>query len=202
LTEISPCVYSRFQIIEAAYELVREKGWDAVSTRAIAKQLGSSTMPIYSHVKSVEELEKELHKKARSLLRHYQQKEYTRHTLLNLAFGYVTFARDEKNLFRFLYLDRPDKVDLEDISTMKKWFFEEFGERGDEAVALLKLGTAGQEDLLRYTWIFTHGLAVMVNSGVLGRYTDRVILELLRNAGEAFYMWSVEKGGEGFESEK
>ncbi len=159
-------------------------------------------MPIYSHVKSVEELEKELHKKARSLLRHYQQKEYTRHTLLNLAFGYVTFARDEKNLFRFLYLDRPDKVDLEDISTMKKWFFEEFGERGDEAVALLKLGTAGQEDLLRYTWIFTHGLAVMVNSGVLGRYTDRVILELLRNAGEAFYMWSVEKGGEGFESEK
>ena len=42
----------------------------------------------------------------------------------------------------------------------------------------------------------------MVNSGVLGRDTDRVILELLRNAGEAFYMWSAEKGGKGFESEK
>ena len=55
---IQPSVYSRQQIVDAAFELIREEGWPAVSTRAIAKKIGSSTMPIYSHVRSVDELKK------------------------------------------------------------------------------------------------------------------------------------------------
>ncbi len=201
---VQPSVYSRLQIIEAAFKLVREQGWGAVSTRAIAKELGSSTMPIYSHVQSVEELEKELHIKARTLLKDFQRRMYTQHTLLNLAFGYVAFARDEKNLFRFLYLERPNRINMEDISAVKEWFFAEFGEQGGEAKALLELQASGQEALVGYTWIFTHGLAVLVNSGALGRCSDEDILDFLMNAGEAFYLWGNEKGGVSFgkDSEK
>ncbi|MDO9533856.1 MAG: TetR/AcrR family transcriptional regulator [Bacillota bacterium] len=111
-----PSVYSQSQIFDATFELIREQGWSGISTRAIAKKLGSSTMPIYSHVRSVEELEKELLTRSRSLLKDFQERPYTEHALLNLAFGYVAFARDEKHLFRFLYLERPNKVDLEDVS--------------------------------------------------------------------------------------
>ena len=55
-----PGVYSWEQIIDAAPELIHEAGWSKVPTRSLAKKLGSSTMPIYSHVRSVEELEKEV----------------------------------------------------------------------------------------------------------------------------------------------
>ncbi len=36
----------RDRIIEAALDLIREGGWEAVSARSIAARLGSSTMPI------------------------------------------------------------------------------------------------------------------------------------------------------------
>ena len=173
---------------------MREEGWSAVSTRAIAKQLGSSTMPIYSHVKSVEELEKELRKKAQGLLKEFQQRRYTEHILLNLAFGYVVFARDEKNLFRFLYMERPEKFSSEDTSEMKNSFLAQFGEDSPEAVALSEFKEQGQEALVQYTWIFTHGLAMLVNSGAFDANSDQAILRFLMDAGEAFYVWSIQKG--------
>lgn len=192
---IQPSVYSRKQIVEAAFELIREKGWSAVSTRAIAKKIGSSTMPIYSHTKSVEELEKDLRLKARALLKEFQQRSYTEHTLLNLAFGYVVFARDEKWLFRFLYLEKPESLDLESETGVKESFLSEFGEDSTEGRALADLKTSGQDALVGYTWIFTHGLAMLVNADALGVSSDQVILRYLMNAGEAFYLWGNSKGG-------
>ena len=53
-------------ILEAAYSLTREKGWAAVSARSIAKKLGSSTMPIYSTLKSMEEIERMVRARAGS----------------------------------------------------------------------------------------------------------------------------------------
>mgnify|MGYP001027916207 CR=1 FL=1 len=193
---IQPSVYSREQIIEAAFELIREKGWSALSTRAIAKKLGSSTMPIYSHVKSVEELEKDLQHKARAMQKSFQQQLYTEHALLNLAFGYVVFARDEKSLFRFLYLDRPNKINLENGESMKEAFLLEFDEGSEERKALMELKASGQEALIQYTWIFTHGLAMLVNAGTFGSNSNQSIMSFLMNAGEAFYLWGIREKGE------
>ncbi len=191
-----PSVYSRLQVVEAAFELVREKGWSVVTTRAIAKKLGSSTMPIYSHVQSVEELERELREKARELQQKFQRYPYTEHALLNLAFGYVVFARDEKYLFRFLYLDRPGKMDLENGEGIRNSFFLEFGEDSEEGRALMELKRSGQETLIQYTWIFTHGLAMLVNAGTFGTNSNQAIMRFLKNAGEAFYLLgNQEKGG-------
>lgn len=192
-----PSVYSYSHIIDAAFELIRGKGWSVVTTRAIAKKMGSSTMPIYSHVGSVNDLEEDLRQKARLLLKDYQRRPYTEHLLLNLAFGYVAFARDEKNLFRFLYLERPERLNLEEMSGMKETFFAEFGEESEEGKALSELQASGQETLVKYTWIFTHGLAMLVNSGAFTSPSDQVLLRYLMDAGEAFYLWGAqkEKGG-------
>ena len=192
---IQPSVYSREQIMDAAFELLRVRGWRAVTTRAIAKKIGSSTMPIYSHVRSVEELEKEMRLKARKLLKEYQQRSYTEQVLLNLAFGYVVFARDEKMLFRFLYLEQPDNYDLESNGAMKESFIAEFGLESDEGRELAALKETGQEAVVRYAWIFTHGLAMLVNGGAFGTESDEKIMRYLMNAGEAFYVWGINKGG-------
>ncbi len=198
-----PSVYSREQIIDAAFELVREAGWSKVTTRAIAKKLGSSTMPIYSHVSSIEELEKELRLKARDQLKAYQREKYSEHVLLNLAFGYVTFARDEKNLFCFLFLESPSHLDLENGGGMRESFLSEFGEDSEEGKALKELKSSGQEVVIQYTWIFTHGLAMLVNAGTFGSNSNRSIMQFLMNAGEAFYTWGIqtEEGGSKDESD-
>lgn len=143
-----PSVYSREQIIDAALELVRKDGWSKVTTRVIAQNLGSSTMPVYAHVRSVEELEKEVRLKVRELLKVYQRKKYTEHVLFNLAFGYVVFARDGKSLFCFLYLESRDRLDLENGEVMRESFFMEFDEESDEGKALKELKSSGQEAVI------------------------------------------------------
>jgi len=185
-----PSVYSRASVIDAAFELIREKGWASVSTRSVARKLGSSTMPIYSHVKSVAELEKELRMKARDLLLGFQQRPYTADALLNLAMGYVIFARDERHLFRFLFLEKPEPIPLEELAGMRGSLTDQFGEDIAGGDALTGLSVRGQEALVRYSWIFTHGLAVLVNSGAFGSLSDDTLVEFLTDSGEAFYLWA------------
>jgi AcrR family transcriptional regulator len=183
-----PSVYTRENIIDAAVELIRKQGWHQVTTRQIARQMGASTMPIYSHLKSVEDLEQDLRVRVRSMLKEFQLRAYTDQPLLNLAFGYVVFARDEKHLFRFLYLDRPERMESENLSGMRASFFEQFGEDSPVGQALSAMEEERQDAMIENTWIFTHGLAMLANSGSLGSCPDETILDYLRGAGEAFYL--------------
>ncbi len=187
---VQPSVYSYDNIIEAALEILREDGWRAVTTRAIAKKIGSSTMPIYSRVKSVDDLEQDVRIKVREILKEFQRRPVTSDTLLNVAFGYVAFARDETNLFRYLYLERPEKLSSEDSSGMSETFASDFGEDSEEQKALENLQRTGHDELVQYTWIFVHGLATLVSSGTYGAISNEAILCFLTNAGEAFHLWS------------
>ncbi len=185
--------YKREQIINAAFELTREQGWSAVSARNIAKKMGSSTMPIYSHVNSVDDVQEELRIRARALLKTYQKRPYTEHVLTNMAFGYVLFARDEKNLFRFLYQESPDKLDIETLHSVTGSLLEEYVE--DEAVqqALEKYDTSGKYSSLQYNWIFIHGLATLMNAGAFSTYSESEILIMIMDAGAAFFLNNVNR---------
>lgn len=190
-------VFTRKRVVQAAFELIREGGWEAVTARRIAERLGSSTMPIYSHLRSIAEVQEALREKGYALLRDFQQRSWTPDALMNLAFGYIAFARDEEHLFRFLFLERPATVGEEGLEHMGDSFTEQFGDGGEQAAALAELNPAAQGALMQHSWIFTHGLAVLVNSGSLGDCSDQTIIRLLNNAGEAFYLWAAGRAENG-----
>lgn len=190
-----PVTYTRERVVDAAFELIRKSGWQSVSARAIADRLGSSTMPIYSHLRSIAEVEQALREKARGLLHDYQSRQWTPNPLMDMAFGYIAFARDEHHLFRFLYLERPDVIDEGTLGKLRDSFDEQVGEDGPQAQALAWLDAAAHNALMTHTWVFTHGLAVLVSSGALGECSDETILTLLGNAGEAFYLWAAGRSG-------
>ena len=56
--------FTREAMIDTAFNLVRAKGWSALSTRSLADALGTSARPIYSHFKSMDELEADVAKRA------------------------------------------------------------------------------------------------------------------------------------------
>ncbi len=184
---IQPTVYSRQQIIDAAYDLVRENGWSGLSTRNLAKRIGCSTMPIYSQVRSVAELEEELLKRANEALQSYQMRPFTDNPLLNLALGYVVFARDERQLFRFLFLDKANQIGAGQFANLREAFDKNTMTAEPDLTALDRLPTDSQESLIQHTWIYTHGLAMMVNAGMLGDCSDSVIQAYLDHAGGAFF---------------
>jgi AcrR family transcriptional regulator len=176
-------------IVEAAFQLTREQGWSFVTARTIAQKLGSSTMPLYSTLKSMDEIEKEVRARAEACMHGYQRGKHTDEVLLNSAVGYVVFARDEKNLFRFLYVDRPLPANRS-------------GESGESPDALALGGVVDLADqatvalkdpFVLKSWAFTHGLASLISSGVIDLPTDRIATLLSEVGGAIYYMDQLQK---------
>lgn len=94
--------FSRDDIIDAAFNLVREKGWDGFSVQAVGKAIKSSTMPIYSQFANVRELEDAVCERAMELLKERIVADRTGDKWIDQAVSYVNFAVEEKYLFRIL----------------------------------------------------------------------------------------------------
>ena len=74
--------FTREEILETAFEMVRKDGWDGLSVPMLAKRIKSSTMPIYSHFKNVRELEDAVFLKALDFLTNSQTLERSGDTTL------------------------------------------------------------------------------------------------------------------------
>lgn len=91
--------FTRENIIEKGYQIIREKGWGSLSTRSLAAELGSSPMPIYSSFSSMQELETEIIKKINNRLQEYMTRDITGDPWHDHGIGYVLFAAEERLLF-------------------------------------------------------------------------------------------------------
>lgn len=101
---------SREQIIDAAVAVLRDDGFSAINARSVARKLGCSTQPIYFSFQSMDELKAALSERAirmhtrrvRDSLRAHEGND-SRYS--SYGMGFVRFAAEEKQLFRWLYLE-------------------------------------------------------------------------------------------------
>jgi AcrR family transcriptional regulator len=170
-------VFSREDVIQAAYDIVRAQGLKKLSARKIAVKLKSSTAPVYSQFSSMKELELEVLGKAEELLLQYTRKPYTDRVFLNMGTGYVIFAREHRELFRALFLGK-------DVS---KGVFAEFKDyiRQDmlKDSRFIPMSVPDREALLQQMWIFTHGLAALVCVGLVEDNSDESISAAILDVG-------------------
>lgn len=166
---------TRDAIIRTAVDILREEGYEKVNARSIAARLNCSTQPIYSEFANMDELKAELKKEAEkryaTIVEEYtQNSEYTAYIAFGL--GFIRFAKDEKQLFRYLYMrDRHSKSMLiEDVHLPKiiKVLTEQYGFSEKTAVSL-------HYDMT----IYAYGLAVILNTNYLDM-SEKQIMDRLR----------------------
>ncbi len=90
-------------ILEASIRVIKKQSAAALTVRNIASELQCSTQPIYSEFKNLNCLKEELYK--------YASEKYLRFRFSNykeFAIAFLSFAKKEKELFKFLYLRRRD----------------------------------------------------------------------------------------------
>jgi AcrR family transcriptional regulator len=95
--------FGKEEIVAAAFQLVREKGWDGFSVQAVGKAINSSTMPIYSQFSNARELEDAVCLRVLQLLKERMLAERTGDRWIDQGISYVRFALEEKFLFRVLW---------------------------------------------------------------------------------------------------
>ncbi|KAF0218449.1 MAG: TetR family transcriptional [Geobacteraceae bacterium] len=177
--------FSRDDIVAAAFQLVREEGWNGFSVQAVAKLINSSTMPIYSQFANVRDLEDAVCLKALDLLKERMLTDLTGDRWIDQGIIYVRFAEEEKFLFRALWDAR--NVDLS----------KEMGKRFNEFIAatladyLLFVGLDELEvRMIRLTrMMFAQKLAywLNVNSNYLKEKGIPELEEYMRRASMAIY---------------
>ncbi len=170
--------FTKEQIVEVAYRLSVEAGVEALTIRTIAHSLGSSIAPIYSNFASLEEVKAQVMQKAFAWLEQYTEKAYSSSRFLNIGLGLLDFARDNKLLYRSLFINNNDYAYL-----VKEFFDRNLKEAGQDHM-LDELDADEKKRVLEKIRLFTHGLATMICSGNMQDRSEEYTRQLLKDAGE------------------
>lgn len=155
--------FTREEIIQAALELTRESGIAAVTARGLGKRLGSSAKPIFGLFENMEEVQREVLKAADQLYQSYIREdmaspEYPPYKASGLA--YIRFAKEEKELFKLLFMRDRTNEKTEDSQEQLK-----------PLIALIQKNTGlNEEEAFLFhleMWIYVHGIATMIATSYL-----------------------------------
>ncbi len=152
--------FSKTEIIEAATEIVRKDGMEALTSRALGMQLGSSARPIFTVFQNMDEVSQAVVDFARKLYKEYVEKGLTQeHPFKGVGMQYILFSVNEPKLFQLLFMTEQRQVPkLSGILPLIEESYEEIllsiqGEYGIDRLLA--------EKLYYHLWIYTHGIATL-----------------------------------------
>ncbi len=100
--------FQKEEIVQAALNVARAKGIDAVTAREVAAELHVSPRPIFTWFDSMEQLKAEVYGLAKGRYMEYIEKGLAGPIpFLGVWQQYIRFAREEPELYRLLYLTKP-----------------------------------------------------------------------------------------------
>ena len=171
--------FSREQIIEAAFEIARDRGRGHLSARTVARKLKCSTSPIYSAFQTMQALDDAVCTKSTELMVQFQTRPITDSPFLDMGLGYILFAQKEQQIFRDMFLN---KDDLRPHSRkMQQFAFTELLKKVMEKdPSLAGLTKSQKTELLRIMWIFTHGIACQASIKAMTFKNNQEIIALLK----------------------
>jgi AcrR family transcriptional regulator len=174
---------TREEIVDAALKILRSKGPGGLSARTLAKELNTSTMPIYSTVSSMKTLQKHLDERILATVYDYAQKSSTGDLFIDIAWGYIRFARDEKELFKLLLMDKRPKL-VSGYKKGKATVTSNFLSRIAQEPDFADLSESEIAHIFFIMEIFNHGIASFIASNRFENTSDEYILSLLREMKE------------------
>ena len=164
-------------IIDAALNVLRRNGGGTVAARQIAAELGCSTQPVFSCYPNMDELNADLELKVHQLYDSYITRGLEQESAFKgVGMSYLAFARDEPQLFKLLFMDSGHRT----FSTALE--IDENRERIlNSVIQAYGLDRQCAQVLYLETWIFTHGVAVMIATGTTD-FSETDLNELLTDA--------------------
>ena len=147
---------TREMILNAAFELTRKEGIEALSVRSIARMCDCSTQPIYLSFKGIDEIKDEVYLMSMNyfynyLLKMVASKNFPEYKAMGMA--YVKFAHDESQLFKYVFMTTP-RVKNSSVDAS-------FEVAVDVIKKTLNIGAEAARKLHLEMWIFGHGIATM-----------------------------------------
>lgn len=169
-------------ILQAAFEMAKEDGYENVTARKLAARAGCSTQPIFRAYRNMEELGEDLFRMAADYFDAYYD-EFPKDNeipFVNLGLAYIHFAEENKNLFRLLFLseERHGRSLYDLVGGSKGAVVREINHAKE-------YGCRSADELFMKMWIFIHGAACMSLTGDYDLQAEETV-KLLEDSFRSF----------------
>lgn len=182
--------FSREDILNCAYKIVKQEGFETLNARKLAKTLGCSVQPIFHNFTSMEELNKEVYK---LIYKKYQEymlkgKENKENSYKQMGLSYIKFASDYPEFFKIVFMQKTNLNAFDFV--MKDSMGNDVIKTGQKITGL---SYEEQKKFHVKVWIFTHGIACLVATKTI-KFKEEEIDELLgKSVREMLVGYNVEK---------
>ena len=154
--------FTRKEMVAAAVRVVQKRGAAALTAKSLAEELGTSTQPVFTCFGTMEALKAEVYVAAERLFDEYLTKGL-KEKISFLGFGsqYIRFARKEPELYRLLFLMRPDDVGSGAFAAMRH--MQELVR--PSLVEIYHISAQEADRYFRDLWLVVHSLATLIVTG-------------------------------------
>lgn len=169
--------FTKEEIIEAALNIVKTDGFEALTSRELGTRLGSSARPVFTVFKSMEEVQQAVIQSAKTLYKEYVNKGLTaEHPFKGVGTQYILFSLNEPKLFQLLFMtEQPQIPDLSGVLPLIEESYEEILLSIQDDYGIDK---PFAEKLYRHLWIYTHGIATLCATNMC-RFTGTEISSMI-----------------------
>jgi len=155
--------FTREQIINAALNLVRRGGPQALTARELGTELGCSSQPIFTEFQNMEEVQRETIRAASTVYHGYILGKGADSDAFR-RIDYIRFAKDEPKLFSLLFMTAKNREYA--LADILSGVFT----NTDNLIASVqkdyKLSREDSHKLCSSMWIFIHGIACLCATGL------------------------------------
>ena len=153
--------FSREEMVDAALRVVRKKGIEALTAKALAEEVGTSTQPVFTCFNTMETVKHEVQAAAKRIYDGYAA-EGLRQEIPFRGFGmqYIRFAKEEPELYRLLFLTKTEGT-FDAMEAMKHF-------QAQVRPFLQQTYHISAEDADRYfrdLWLVAHSIATLIVTG-------------------------------------
>ncbi|MBQ9000935.1 MAG: TetR/AcrR family transcriptional regulator [Eggerthellaceae bacterium] len=160
--------FTKEEIVEAALRVTRECGIDSLTARSLAAELGASTRPMFTYFETVEALKHEVHEAAKGVYKTYIERGLAEPVpFLGVGQNTIRFAREEPELFRLLFLQKPDGADGGAAEALA--FSQDLVR--DSIMGIYKMDAYEADCYYRNLWLIAFSFCAMIAAGECP-YTD------------------------------
>ena len=173
--------FSKDAVLNAACQLVRREGPSALNARAVARELGGSTQPIFRLFSGMEDLKAAMIQMVSDSFyaQLYQRMDASPRPYLAMGMWYLTFATEEPQLFKLLFMR--DRVT--DGCYCKEQ--EAYAALYQRIAKSMGITPAQAEGLYARSWTYTHGLAVAIATKYIPPMSESAMEAVLTESCQA-----------------